>query len=55
MLTGAAVSVVVRRMYYWDLGVSDARLCDSVSVVVRRMYYWDGQGDLEQIDKIRFQ
>ena len=41
---GGVVSVVVRRMYYWDLvmGIDpDHPLC--VSVVVRRMYYWDLQ------------
>ena len=34
------VSVVVRRMYYWDIliGIWRPRV---VSVVVRRMYYWD--------------
>ena len=36
------VSVVVRRMYYWDgeLEASSDRPA-TVSVVVRRMYYWD--------------
>ena len=35
------VSVVVRRMYYWDL-LADPLLTEYlVSVVVRRMYYWD--------------
>ena len=36
------VSVVVRRMYYWDIKGACMRLwMDPVSVVVRRMYYWD--------------
>ena len=36
------VSVVVRRMYYWDLNWIGMMLFDrKVSVVVRRMYYWD--------------
>ena len=36
------VSVVVRRMYYWDRGSRLAQVnSDEVSVVVRRMYYWD--------------
>ena len=36
------VSVVVRRMYYWDLShIQQSILAEPVSVVVRRMYYWD--------------
>ena len=36
------VSVVVRRMYYWDSGSYTVRdAFKFVSVVVRRMYYWD--------------
>ena len=36
------VSVVVRRMYYWDYSSLDLlSLAPPVSVVVRRMYYWD--------------
>ena len=36
------VSVVVRRMYYWDSeSTQDEDFIDAVSVVVRRMYYWD--------------
>ena len=36
------VSVVVRRMYYWDgLKQKIISLNCRVSVVVRRMYYWD--------------
>ena len=36
------VSVVVRRMYYWDPSAHALRSCQGiVSVVVRRMYYWD--------------
>ena len=38
----AFVSVVVRRMYYWDYTDSYLDLTVfNVSVVVRRMYYWD--------------
>ena len=38
------VSVVVRRMYYWDLEQKRGPERQSmVSVVVRRMYYWDLQ------------
>ena len=38
------VSVVVRRMYYWDIIVSmHVLLVKLVSVVVRRMYYWDSK------------
>ena len=38
-----SVSVVVRRMYYWDLErrIDWRNSAHSVSVVVRRMYYWD--------------
>ena len=37
-----SVSVVVRRMYYWDMTNSlKKRKQMIVSVVVRRMYYWD--------------
>ena len=38
------VSVVVRRMYYWD-GVNLRYMAcgEYVSVVVRRMYYWDSK------------
>ena len=36
-----SVSVVVRRMYYWDLARLCIRSLRMVSVVVRRMYYWD--------------
>ena len=36
------VSVVVRRMYYWDAPAPRLNLYRLyVSVVVRRMYYWD--------------
>gem|GEM_PF-3000893 len=36
------VSVVVRRMYYWDCITTLLRQREcKVSVVVRRMYYWD--------------
>ena len=36
------VSVVVRRMYYWDSYRRGKWIIrKSVSVVVRRMYYWD--------------
>ena len=35
------VSVVVRRMYYWDLRRVRLSKHHYVSVVVRRMYYWD--------------
>ena len=35
------VSVVVRRMYYWDGSERGWGGAKSVSVVVRRMYYWD--------------
>ena len=38
---GQGVSVVVRRMYYWDSLTSLTDDCQVVSVVVRRMYYWD--------------
>ena len=43
MLFDRSVSVVVRRMYYWDSN-SWTKISSvvSVSVVVRRMYYWDG-------------
>ena len=38
------VSVVVRRMYYWDRQASvNVLSCFFVSVVVRRMYYWDSK------------
>ena len=36
-----AVSVVVRRMYYWDGNKAAKDAARVVSVVVRRMYYWD--------------
>ena len=36
-----SVSVVVRRMYYWDLYRRNHNAQRGVSVVVRRMYYWD--------------
>ena len=40
------VSVVVRRMYYWDeLHMNLAEDVLNVSVVVRRMYYWDADRD----------
>ena len=35
------VSVVVRRMYYWDFSQLPLFDFEKVSVVVRRMYYWD--------------
>ena len=38
---GHMVSVVVRRMYYWDYYILQIELFIFVSVVVRRMYYWD--------------
>ena len=38
---GQRVSVVVRRMYYWDLDLRINATNFIVSVVVRRMYYWD--------------
>ena len=38
------VSVVVRRMYYWDRrSASTSEEVRTVSVVVRRMYYWDSK------------
>ena len=38
------VSVVVRRMYYWDLIFAvGKKVGRKVSVVVRRMYYWDSK------------
>ena len=37
------VSVVVRRMYYWDLRRVRLSKHHYVSVVVRRMYYWDSK------------
>ena len=41
---GGVVSVVVRRMYYWDpTGFDRLSIPPIVSVVVRRMYYWDLQ------------
>ena len=44
------VSVVVRRMYYWDLGAFIGPvLMFEVSVVVRRMYYWDSNGVARRI------
>ena len=46
VLIGGAdyVSVVVRRMYYWDAEFVEARRSNYfVSVVVRRMYYWDSR------------
>ena len=36
-----SVSVVVRRMYYWDKLNAPKLGFSLVSVVVRRMYYWD--------------
>ena len=47
MLFDRKVSVVVRRMYYWDPLGSPGMCCPSkVSVVVRRVYYWDLKGIL---------
>ena len=46
-MTRQAVSVVVRRMYYWDSeSTQDEDFIDAVSVVVRRMYYWDHEYDI---------
>ena len=40
--SAATVSVVVRRMYYWDISYDrEKEKMAPVSVVVRRMYYWD--------------
>ena len=50
------VSVVVRRMYYWD-DTASTSFADAgyVSVVVRRMYYWDCVAGTDYTETARFQ
>ena len=50
------VSVVVRRMYYWDTPSRNRITTRSpVSVVVRRMYYWDANLELQSVKICEFQ
>ena len=56
LLCPALVSVVVRRMYYWDrLAMRRFSAGGSVSVVVRRMYYWDVRSIAELKSSPEFQ
>ena len=54
-LNFSQVSVVVRRMYYWDIIIhSLGRHSTCVSVVVRRMYYWDFFKHLNDFEVLSF-